>query len=556
MRTGLFLHNFGDSSLPTWNYGANTSQSKNFATGIVAAHVYETPGTYTITSLAVNDLGETDEVTNVITVSDPDTQWAGTKTICVSGTGDFSGAPAGATLVPSSNATTAVSGNIGAGDVRILFNRGETFTAATACVLNQAGPGYVGAFGTGAKPIIQATTNNSDYGCFSVTGGVEDWRIVDLQLTAPTLAANKTVGVRGNGLMNKLTILRCDISATYAGLTFPESAAGASGVWTDLAVVDSTISALTGGAGGNGAYLDVKNLMWMGNDLDDTTAIEHGLRVASCVKGVITNSNFSRAATGKVVLTLRAPDFAGSTPIPAGTYTQYIVVSDNVFTPSTLQVGNVGIGPLGTAYDGRLRNLMFERNFFEFAVGGIMQAQIVITASNFTARNNVLKMQGTGSDTRMFSIEMMNTVVGYPVPNDLQFANNTTYTNGTGTNITFLDQQQIAQGAPTNVVAINNIFYAPLSTTRNLVIGGTVTRTTNTTDNPPNQSALVDPLFEGPLTTPLGFAVAVGSYATNGGTAVFPATSSDFFNGRDTAGSVRIGAIVPRDDAQCTGVAQ
>lgn len=554
MHTGFFLHNFGDDSSQTWDYGANTSWSKNFATGIVAAHVYETAGTYTITSLCTNSAGEPDEVTNTITVTDPDTQWAGTKTICVSSSGDFTGAPSGCVQVTSSNATTAISGNIGSGDVRILFRRGETFTAATACVLNQAGPGYVGAFGTGAKPIIQATTNNSDYGCFSVTGGVEDWRIVDLKLTAPTLAANKTVGVRGNGLMNKLTILRCDISATYAGLTFTESAAGASGVWTDLAVVDSTISALTGGAGGNGAYLDVKNLMWMGNDIDDTTAIEHGLRVASCVKGVITNSNFSRAATGKVVLTIRAPDFAGSTPIPAGTYTEYVITSDNVFTPSTAQVGNVGVGPLGNAYDGRLRNLIFERNFFDYADGGSMQIQMSMTASNVTLRNNIMRAKGQPTDSRMFQIEMANTSAGYPVPDSIAYINNTGYSEDTGTNVVFL-QQITTTGSPTNVTATNNIFYAPNSTSRSFNVGGTVTKTTNTTDNPPNQTALVSPQFVGPTTNPHGFIVGAASYAANGGTASFPAQNADFYVGFDKSSANRIGALVQTGQAQRKGVA-
>src|SRR6185369_7905627 len=37
-----YTHTFGDLSAGAWSYGANTSLSKNFATGPVAAHVYET----------------------------------------------------------------------------------------------------------------------------------------------------------------------------------------------------------------------------------------------------------------------------------------------------------------------------------------------------------------------------------------------------------------------------------------------------------------------------------------------------------------------------------
>lgn len=551
MHTGLFFHCFGDDSSQTWDYGSNTSRSKNFATGIVAAHVYETPGTYTITTVVSNNLGETDEVTNTITVIDSNVQWSTTKTICVSASGDFTGAPAGSILVTNSNAATAVSANIGSGNVRILFKRGETFTAATSCILNQPGPGMIGSFGSGAKPIIQATTNNTDYGCFSVTGNVEDWRIVDLNLIAPVLAANKTVGVRGNGLMNKLTVLRTDISGTYSGITLPESALAAPGVWTDLAVVDCTIRNLTGGAGGNGSYIDVKNLMWMGNDIDDTTGIEHGLRVASCVKGVITNSNFSRAATGKVVLTIRAPLFAGTTPIPAGTYTEYIIVSDNIFTPSTTQVGNVGIGPLGNSYDGRLRNLLFERNFFDYATSGSMQIQMSLTASNVTIRNNIMRTRGQPTDSRLFQIEMANTSVGYPVPNDIKYINNTGYSEDTGTNVVFL-YQITTTGTPTNVVAMNNLFYAPNSTSRLFNQGGSVTLTTNTGAV---GSALTSPQFIGPTTLPRGFIISNTSYAVDGGSTQFPAQHGDFLTSFDKFNENRIGAMVQAGQALLRSVA-
>lgn len=551
MHTGLFTHKFGDPNGETWAYGANTGWSKNYATGIVAAHVYETPGTYTITSIARNSDGEVDVVENEITVSDPDVQWAGDKTVCISSSGNFTGAPSGCVQVTSSNATTAVAANIGSGDKRILFRRGETFTAAAAVVLNQAGPGYVGAFGTGAKPIIQGTTNNTDYGVISVTGGVEDWRVADVQLVAATLAQNKVAGIRGNGLMNKLTVLRVDINGTFSGITLPESALSAEGVWTDVAVVDSTLRNFNGGNGGNGSYLDVENLMWLGNDLDDTMQIEHGLRIASCVKGVIANSNFSRAATNKVVFTLRAPNFAGSTPIPAGTYTEYIVISDNVFTPSTLQLGNVGVGPLGVAYDGRLRNIIFERNFFDYAVGGIMQIQLSMTASDVTLKNNIVRTLGQTIDSRIFQIAMENEVVGYPVPNNIALINNTGLDLSTGTTKVFL-YQITTEGTPTNISATNNIHYAPNATSASLTQGGSVTSTTNTTN-----SITQDPEFASATPSiPADFRINTASYAADGGTAQFPAQNSDFFNCRDKTGDNRIGALVPRVNMQCSGVPQ
>ena len=103
-----YTWNFGDanaSGTGTWKYGSNAGRnSKNSATGGVAAHLYVTPGAdtaYTVTVTA-NDGTHTTSCQLGVTAYDPAgaNGFAGTKTACVSASGTpvagSGGCPAGA----------------------------------------------------------------------------------------------------------------------------------------------------------------------------------------------------------------------------------------------------------------------------------------------------------------------------------------------------------------------------------------------------------------------------------------------------------------------------
>ena len=63
---------FGDAGKGRWSTGSTTGD-RNLATGPVAAHVFETPGTYT-----VNLTANAAKSSRVITVQDPDMVFSGT----------------------------------------------------------------------------------------------------------------------------------------------------------------------------------------------------------------------------------------------------------------------------------------------------------------------------------------------------------------------------------------------------------------------------------------------------------------------------------------------
>src|SRR4030066_531277 len=134
-----YTWSFGDPGSGTWASGAQPGvSSKNSATGPVAAHVFETPGTYPVT-LTVFDGTNTATTNTTITVQDPDTVFAGTNTICFSTSGTFTGCPAGATQTTTSNFVTAIANQTT--NKRLLFRRGETFTAASTAAITVTGPG-------------------------------------------------------------------------------------------------------------------------------------------------------------------------------------------------------------------------------------------------------------------------------------------------------------------------------------------------------------------------------------------------------------------------------
>lgn len=525
MHTGYWQHSFGDSGAGTWDNGANTSQSKNFATGIVAAHVYETPGTYYITSLCGNSAGEYDVEVNTITVTAADTQWATTKTICVSTSGNFTGAPTGSTHVTQADgdAVTAVSDNIGSGDVRILFRGGETFTAATAIALNQA-TGYLGSFGTG-DALITATGDG-------VSVSANNWRIVDLDISGYSGSGKAAVIAGGN--ISKLTVLRLNAhDAAAYGVSLDPSA----NTLSEIYVADSSFDNLSDTTNAYGMYIGGTQVALIGNSIGSVTS--HGIRIPKINKGVVASNTIG--TTGLNTLKLNAPDFG-----VASEYTQNVCISDNKFAGATASI-NVEIGPQQTTNNERIRNVVVERNWFT-ATGSAQQFAASLQADLLTVRNNVVDLSNGKSDNNNgFSLIGSNST---PASSNTAILNNTFYSSATGTNLTFV----IVSGtAGTGNSVINNLGYAPLSTAPVMVSdsGAVATKSNNTG----NVGTLTTNPFSVAPTTPLTFVVTTASYAANGGTALFPAQFTDFYVGFDKSGYKRIGANVQDGEAQRKNVA-
>ena len=137
--------NFGDPNSGTHSISGLSKNSEPSGAGL-AAHVYDTPGTYVVKVTSTDGSGSTATASVTITVNDPSVL----TTYAISKTGSFTGAPAGATHLTQSTLPTFAS------NCRYFFNRGETWPGVAIGIQDPLSNVHIDAYGTGAKPIFDS----------------------------------------------------------------------------------------------------------------------------------------------------------------------------------------------------------------------------------------------------------------------------------------------------------------------------------------------------------------------------------------------------------------
>lgn len=143
----------------------------NVAYGPKVAFCFPDPGSYDVDLWCVGPNGETAVSTASVTVLDPDTVYSGTNTIAYDETATYTGKPTGAQEVSTWSALETAIGAASA-PVRIVFPRGQTSTATSQILMSATGDylNHIGAYGTGAKPIIDSTLLSKSSGVFKYSG--------------------------------------------------------------------------------------------------------------------------------------------------------------------------------------------------------------------------------------------------------------------------------------------------------------------------------------------------------------------------------------------------
>src|SRR5262245_26896303 len=183
--------NFGDpAGGAEWGQGSaagTSANGKNSATGPLAAHVFESAGTYNV-CVTVTDGVSTADRAMTVAVSAPDsaTEFSGRNTLCVDSraapVAGADGCPSGAAVLQSADFDAAINTTAGRGAThkRILFRRGSTFSSSTAALIDANGPGLIGAYGaSGAKPLVTGRSAKMAFGS-TANLGFADWRVMDL----------------------------------------------------------------------------------------------------------------------------------------------------------------------------------------------------------------------------------------------------------------------------------------------------------------------------------------------------------------------------------------
>jgi hypothetical protein len=439
-----------------WAYGTRPgANSKDVALGPVAAHVFETPGTYTVT-LTGYDGASTSTRTTTVTVNDPNTVFSN-NTIYISQSGvpvpGQNGVPPGANVQQVTN--WAQIATLAATYKRILLKRGDTWTVTNSAHFNnatRAGPGIIGAYGVGSRPIVAV---NAETNALFFSAGANDWRVMDLDITAINLVSrpNSAGIVVGSGTVDTL-LLRTDIKL----LRNLFMADGAIGVY----VADSLIGPTTPLDVGYAGYLaNTPRVALLGSRFHG--AGTHGIRMQGASRSVVSNVTVNDAIVGTPgnVFTLRGMSNDANNSVWNGLWTENVVISDNHFSGNANSLSVLRIHPQNNVNAERIRNIIVERNH----VTGRSDVGSFSVSTGLTVRNNIFRtVYGTALEVRGES------TVGSPYPTQSFFHNNTIYKPDTSLGNGFVAFNLI--GTVSGVDLRNNLVYAPQDSAPVLVWGG------------------------------------------------------------------------------------
>ncbi len=434
-----FIWDFGDPSSGNWE---NDGKSRNRAKGAVAAHLYESAGTYTIGLSMKDNTGRNLTATKVVTVEDPNLVFSGEKTICVSDSAhnDFSDAPSGALHI-STNDLSTVTPYAQAG-TRILFHRGSAWTCTGLTWPNNSGPVSIGAFGSGTQDEFGLYTNAPRFqvnaGYFMPIDRKQDWRVSDLEISDPS----KTFGsFSGSMEIQQFVFQRLRMTGFDVTLGWSHWNTDALMPLDQMMIWGCDIS----GSHMITLYCGGERLALLGNRVKDADT-SHTVRVWQSYKGVISHNRISGASLsdndGRHALKFHGPGLSTLENPPVNEYGQPLpdtnllenrtslsVISDNVFGSSG--PWPVNIAPQDGLTDALLENIVFERNRIATQFGSQNRSVTValrILARNVVVRNNIL--DGTGSGSSYTGIHVYKDGDRAPDPQGIRIYNNSIYRSG------------------------------------------------------------------------------------------------------------------------------
>jgi hypothetical protein len=517
---------FGDpAGGATWAYGTRPGVNlKNEAIGPVAAHVFETHGSYTATCWAFYlDSGGTlhsGSSTTSITVTDPDTVFA-SNTIYISQSGvpvpGVDGVPPGANVAQVTSWSAIA--NQANTYKRILLKRGDVWVGDGTMSFNsaaRAGQGIIGAYGTGAKPRVNM---NADASAIRIDSAAPDWRFVDLDIVGDTV----TYRANGDGITSyahEVLVLRTDISLARILI--------GGGERTGYYIVDSVIGPTsTLGYGICGYTENSTNMAVLGSRY--TGSGNHGNRVQGAVKSVFSNSTYDALTGNGHAFTIRGQVNTIDNAVWSGLWTEDVVVSDNFIGDIRGTHTSLRIHPQTNTYPERIRNILVERNH----VSSYAIAASFSVATGLTVRNNLFVTRAASG----WDIRGETTFPGSPFPTQGFFYNNTVYKPDIG----LVNGFQVAEfiGTISGQVMTNNLAYAPLDTTPIFTNGATPAQYTASNNSTNTQMKNTRPWLAASPVAAVDFTPS-GSYAVDGGT--FVPVYKNYF-GTTVSGTREIGAI-------------
>jgi len=355
-------------------------------------NTYKALSNHTATSSFATDLGagkwvlvQTGFIENSttlgITATNTNSKFSGTNTVCISTSGNFSGAPSGAQLLTQSSVVGSPSNS-----KRYMYRGGETFTGDITFVFNQHDVDIT-SYGTG-----QATINNVVWANGGAVGGV----YID---TCRVYNVVSQGGLGGNATPNKHSLVwNCIANANSSNTTGAVLFFGGYGDEDDLGIYDTVINGsdalnkapFFGSVNWfGGTAFPNSHIQFMGNTTNRGNF--HDFRMSAVQSSAIGHNTFNGGSGAPYhLIKLHGAVDGNQNSVPQSSMaTRNVVIRGNQFGTSTTAQGYYcSADPQNTAYAEIVENVCVENNTFTKNNRGVVDEDTILGGKNLIARGN------------------------------------------------------------------------------------------------------------------------------------------------------------------------
>lgn len=396
-----------------WDCGAGATgnwstdgKARRYMRGPITGCLLQTDGAHTITLTVTNPAsGEVDTENFAVTVTPITSAFTGANIHCFSNDTDHTGCPSGATQhdnVLNFNAALATTCNADAAKVACLFKRGDAFSGSGVALTNTSVGtiGIVGAYGTGADPVITSATSGF--------GPASNWVVTGLDMNMSGGSAYTAMG----GDRDRFTSISMDFTG-FTGGCYSTGTPDGSRLNTLEGLVETNCARAVGGAASmmlhRGNYFLGLGSTW---DNGEHSGTEYTYRTVGTAHSayqhlVVKGAGLLPPSDYRNPVQFRAWSRSSGSGPPAEPM-NYVVFSDNVLECHTtlcikIYQNNIGSpepgsGGAGSGGAQEVSDFIFERNFFYFSDFGPTHAfssgVIHGHGGRMTVRNNIIDAQG------------------------------------------------------------------------------------------------------------------------------------------------------------------
>lgn len=375
----------------SWDFDVNNNDPSGnweLTKGMVAGHVFEAPGIYTVscTMIARNGTVDTKEVE--ITVS----EFSGT-TYYVAEDGDDNNNDGLSEADPWQTANFAFS-QISSNE-RVLFKRGDTFTDVRHTFRNLGESNIqIGAYGSGEKPKLSPPLNQNPIGA----NNVQEIVISDLHIIGNGDFSTQYAAINLQDSTNQVLVLRVEVEGIFGNGVYSDKNREV-GVF-DCYMHDFEFRTMYS--------IDTRRMSLVGNVTDNIGGVHHqahGIRIQRGEKQFVAHNTFSNLFQTKTGMTFRG-DGQRHIMIYKNKIDRIIQVAPTSFewvehlSLATIEGNYIG---QNAAYDG-------------FTVNASLSA-IDILATEVVVRNNVMDGMSRGITSNAENVEL--------APRDIDIYHNT-----------------------------------------------------------------------------------------------------------------------------------